>query len=103
MTIVIDIVTNGSSGAPASPSTPTGSIWDRRRAAPSPRKAQLEKSLIHESYPIHKSHPVSRLRRFTLIQPVLCCGDPFSCMAEGWTGENTSEDNSGGQPLRLRP
>src|SRR6266481_4285317 len=30
----------------ASPSTPTGPIRDRRRAAPSPRDAQLEKSLI---------------------------------------------------------
>src|SRR5260370_38707473 len=28
---------------PALPSTPTGSIRDRRRAAPSPRKAQLER------------------------------------------------------------
>ena len=57
MTIVIDIVTNGRSGAPASPSTLTGSIRDRRGAAPLPRKAQLERNLIHES------HPVSRLRR----------------------------------------
>src|SRR6476619_2284111 len=41
-----------------SPSIPTGSTQDRCGAAPWPRKAQLGRSLTHES------HPVSRLRWF---------------------------------------